>query len=108
MAEREVQHAIREAVGCLPGVVFWRNQTGFTMEDGRGIRYGLAKGSSDLIGIVDGRFVALEVKAGKGRTSKDQETFFRCVRRAGGFACAVWSVEEALAAIERSRKGEKE
>ena len=94
----------------LPGVVFWRNQTGFTKEEDRGIRYGLAVGSSDLIGIVDGRFAALEVKTDKRKTepTDDQKRFMRCVRRAGGFACVVRSVEEALAAVERARKGEFE
>lgn len=72
------------------------------------MRYGLQKGSADLIGVLapEGRFLALEVKTPKGRISKEQELFLSLVRKQGGFACVVRSVDDALAAIERAKKGE--
>jgi hypothetical protein len=72
------------------------------------VRYGLAVGSADLIGCLDGRFVALEVKAAAGRTSPEQRQWLDLVRRNGGFACVVRSVDEARAAIARARKGAHE
>lgn len=109
MNERDTQDAIRLAVGGLSDVRLWRNNVG-AHKDARGIlvRYGLSVGSSDLIGILapSGRLLSLEVKTAKGRTTEEQETWLGIVRRFGGFACVVRSADEALAAIERARKGE--
>lgn len=59
------------------------------------------KGGSDLIGITkDGRFIALEVKVGKGKPTPEQVKFVEFVKSMGGKAAVVWSVEEALAALE--------
>jgi hypothetical protein len=111
MSERDIQHAIRLALGSDRRVVLWRNDVGQAQRTvgGRTVhtRYGLAVGSSDLIGILrpSGRFVALEVKTATGRTTKDQDLFLNLVRGAGGFACVVRSVDEAREAIERASRG---
>lgn len=109
--EREIQHAIRLALGALPDLVLWRNNTGVAEQaDGRRVRYGLSTGSSDLIGILapHGRFLALEVKRANGHTNAKQKLFMSLVRARGGFAAAVRSAEEALAAVERARRGESQ
>lgn len=108
MNELQIQNQIRLAIGQLPDVVIWRNESGVAEHRGRYVRYGLQKGSSDLIGTLApyGRFLALEVKTPNGRISKEQKLFLDLVRRQGGFACVVRSAEEALSAIERARKGE--
>ncbi len=92
----------------MDGVVIWRNESGVAEHRGRYVRYGLQKGSADLIGVLapEGRFLALEVKTPKGRISKEQELFLALVRKQGGFACVVRSVDEAVAAIGRAKKGE--
>lgn len=134
--ERDIVHAIRLALGADERVVLFRNSTGQTTEwtetTERHIRYGLTKGSSDLIGIVTcerevllpesesingmrptttefekiGRFFALEVKTPVGRLTLDQRRFLNLVRRMGGFAACVRSVEEAQAAVARAVRGE--
>lgn len=108
MSEADVQDAIRLAAHSL-GLVLWRNNTGLAVDGRRRIRYGLAVGSSDLIGILvpEGRFVALEVKApnGKGPTP-EQERFLELVRRSGGFAAVVRSVSDAREAVSRARLGD--
>lgn len=59
-----------------------------------------------------GRFFALEVKRpaapgrSRGRTSDDQDQWLALVRRMGGFAAVVSSVDEARAALERARRGD--
>lgn len=107
--ERRIQHDIRLGLGLLDGVVLWRNTVGVAkLADGSFVRFGLAVGSSDLIGLVDGRFCALEVKAAKGKASPEQLRFMSLVRRVGGFACVVRSLDEARRAIDRCRGGAKE
>jgi len=108
MSERETQHAIRLALGRLPDLTLWRNNTGALKDSsGRAVRFGLAVGSADLIGILApaGRLVALEVKTATGRTTPEQDLFLDLVRRRGGFAAVVRSADDALAAIVRARAG---
>jgi hypothetical protein len=106
VAERDIQHDIRLAVGSLPGVALWRNSVGAAKgADGRWSRYGLCTGSADLIGIVapHGRFLALEIKGPHGRATAEQVMFLALVERMGGVGEVVRSVEEATAAVARAR-----
>lgn len=129
MNESQIQQAIRVALGSEDDLVLWRNSTGQTEEwnpsDGssRALRYGLAVGSADLVGILRteiprsmhsdfpryiGRFFALEVKTPTGRVRPEQTTWLDLVRRMCGFAAVVRSVDEAKAALARARNGESE
>lgn len=108
MSEGQIQDAIRLALTDEPGLVVWRNNTGVAEHRGARVRYGLAVGSADLIGCLGGRFVALEVKAAAGRVAPEQRQWLDLVRRNGGFAAVVRSVDEAHAAIARARKGAHE
>jgi len=51
-------------------------------------------GTPDILCCIDGRFVALEVKAAKGKPSKLQEYRIAEIRSAGGEAHIVRSLEE--------------
>lgn len=103
VTENQIQRRILDALAMVPGLRIWRNNTG---RRGR-VTYGLCRGSADLIGLVNGRFVALEVKTPRGKTTEDQEAFMQTVWQHGGFATVVTSVEQALEAIERARGGAK-
>jgi len=92
---------IRAALNVIPGVRVWRNNVGFASWEK--VRYGLAVGSGDYIGLVDGRFFSVEVKTAKGRTSSDQKLWRETILRLGGYACVVRSPEEAIAAVEACR-----
>lgn len=114
-----IQQAIRHAWDALPYVQCWRNNTGQLKNDrGQKVSYGLATGSSDLIGIVDldlivlgmpgglrhiGRFFAFEVKKPGETPTTDQRIFLEVVARRGGAAGWGTSVEEANAFIEAAR-----
>lgn len=105
--EADVQQAIRLALGLEPGLVLWRNQVGVAMHAERTVPYGVGGvGGSDLIGLLNGRFIALEIKTPTGRVRAEQLGFIECVRANGGFAAIVRGVEDARAAIDRARKGE--
>lgn len=94
--------AIREALAYEPGLMLMRNSVG----TGRGhVHHGLGNGSADLVGVLRGRFIALEVKTERGLATEDQLVWLDRVRQHGGFACIVWNVREARAAIARAREG---
>ena len=71
------------------------------------MRFGLCKGSSDLIGLRSleitsellgqriAQFVALEVKTPLGTLSPEQRAFLRLVEKLGGMAAVCRSVKEA-------------
>lgn len=113
MKESPLQHDIRLALMKTDGCAFWRNNVGLaTFKDDRTgevrtVRFGLFKGSSDNIGLVGERFCALETKTETGRLSPEQKMFLDLVRRLGGYADVVRSVEQALEAVERCKCGEQ-
>ena len=75
---------------------------------------GLPPGFSDLFGLVPvkitpdmvgqtvGVFVALEVKAERGKASPQQERFLKAVNDNGGRGAVVRSPEDAMRAVERA------
>ena len=72
------------------GAKVWRNNTGGLYDQrGRFVRYGLCVGSSDLIGIYQGRFLAIEVKAKGQKATDEQLNFIRVIKEQGGigFVC---------------------
>lgn len=91
--QREIMLALSQA-GCL----VWRNNVGaLTDATGRLVRYGLCKGSADLIGLTScGKFLAIEVKGANGRVTPEQERFIALVLAKGGRAGVARSVREAL------------
>jgi hypothetical protein len=107
MTESDIQSLIRQQVGNGP-VRLFRNNVGATKTvDGRLVRFGLAKGSADLIGWVSreitpedvgeniAQFVSIEVKSPTGKPRPDQITWQNIVNQAGGLAGIARSVEDA-------------
>ena len=81
----------------------FRNNVGMLpLPEGGMLRYGLAVGSSDLIGwtTINGVavFSALEVKV-RAPLTLEQKRFIDAVNRAGGRAGCVHSIDEAKAVI---------
>lgn len=108
MTETEITRAIHLRLAMEPDLAIWRNNTGAVKTRGTMFRYGLAPGSSDMIGLVGGRLFALEVKrpVKPSPTTEAQRDFMALVRSRGGFAAVVHSVEAALSAVARCRAGE--
>jgi hypothetical protein len=117
--EKSIEHRIRLRLGQEPDLVLWRHSAAPTGQDAEGnfFRGGLPAGCPDLVGIlrqawggggvgvVVGRFFALEVKAARGRPTEKQLAFAALIRKFGGFCAVVRSEAEALAALERARGG---
>lgn len=99
---------VRLVYGSQPDFVVWRNSTGFAERDGRPIRFGLAVGSSDLIGMAPGGlFLAVECKLNSGRLSDGQRRFLELVYRLGGVAVVCRSADEARIQVQKIRAGER-
>src|SRR5438094_9880633 len=62
-------------------------------------------GRTDFYVLVEGRYVGLELKAGKGRATRAQLDNIARVRWAGGYANVVWHPDESLALIRHALSG---
>lgn len=104
--EKDLQDRIRLAVSAS-GVLLFRNNVGLAQYRDAKVKYGLGKGSSDLVGVVGphGRFLAIEVKRAKGgKVSPQQERWLKWVRLYGGVSGVAKSVDEAMKLVEEARK----
>ncbi len=93
---KKLKNQIRLKLGRRNDVVLWNNESGVAKYGAYTVRYGVGKGGADLIGILDGgKFLALEVKTGRARCTKEQRMFLNLVDKLGGHAAVVRSVEDA-------------
>ncbi len=79
---------------------FWRHNVGAARDmSGRMIRFGSA-GQADLLGLVRGRFVAIETKAADGRVTKDQREWGARITAAGGLYLVARCLEDAIDPVQ--------
>ena len=113
--EAYVQNKIRLAVGS-GDVRLFRNNTGALLDmQGRLVKFGLCKGSSDLIGFrsititpdMVGQkiavFSAIEVKD-KGKATVEQKNFINIINNAGGYAGVAKNVNDAKKILYMDKK----
>ncbi len=85
-----------------PHGVFWRQNSGkVKTEQGRWVSLG-PTGISDIVGVLYGIPVFVEVKTDKGRQRKAQAAFQRAIEKAGGIYIIARSAEEALTLLEEA------
>jgi len=89
-----------ETSGAWLGKIIHKAGNQVTIANAHMMVFGLAVGSSDIIGISqNGKFLAVEVKTATGRASKEQLAFIEAVRAAGGIAGIARNEQDALALI---------
>lgn len=127
--EHELQSRILLALGALPNVRIFRNNSAsgwagklvsknpdgsVTIAHARPLHAGLIKGSGDLIGwkvtreinvetgapVLTAQFLSIEVKTSTGRPTPEQLNWRDRIILSGGIAGIVRSVEEALALVK--------
>jgi hypothetical protein len=100
MSETSELNAAIVELGTRRGGYFWRNNTGSVHRSGgRWLRFGLP-GSGDVLGCYRGRFVSIETKTGRDKESEKQIEFCEDIKRAGGYAFFVRSIDEAIAVLD--------
>jgi hypothetical protein len=100
VSESLLQDQIRLALGAVPGLCLWRNNSGVAEMRGYKVKFGVGNpGGADLIGLWNGRFTAVEIKTPTGRQSPAQRLFQKLVEAKGGEYVILRSVDEAKAWI---------
>ena len=87
--EKEITAGIRRLLKNI-GVFHWK-QIG---------ALGLPRGIADIIGIWDGKFLAIEVKKPGNNPTDEQLKFINAVNAAGGLAFVAYSVDDVIAALD--------
>ena len=114
--ETVLQQNIRLALGQDKNLRLFRNQVGQLPDPrtGRYIQFGLAKGSSDLIGFKTvkvtpdmvgqeiAQFVSLEIKTETGKLTKMQHNWLQKVKTSGGIVGVARTVKDALKILKVS------
>jgi hypothetical protein len=98
--EKDVQKAIVEYL-TLIGFMVLRINSGALRIGDRFVRFNSARGCSDLLVVAkpSGRLIAVEVKREGNKPTELQEAFLEEVRRAGGVALCVSSVDQLRAEL---------
>lgn len=119
MRETAIQAKVRAVLNRIDtGVRVWRNNVGeWKTPTGQYVKYGLAPGSADLVGIAQvvirpedvgaslGRFLAVEVKTPTGRLSDEQRAWLATVEKLGGLTAVTRTEAEAVELLRRLRHG---
>lgn len=99
MKESEVQRQILDYL-ALKHVFHYRNNSGaFKRDDGHFYRFG-ALGSPDVICVVDGQYVGIEVKQPKGRQSDHQKEFQKNLEAAGGKYILAYDLDAVIDGLQ--------
>ena len=108
--ETKLQQEIRLALGTIPSLRLFRNQVGQLPDPrtGRYVQFGLAKGSSDLVGFKTikitpemigqevAQFVSIEIKTERGKLTEVQQNWLQKVKSSGGIVGVARTVKDAL------------
>ena len=96
MRESDVQKAIIQYLE-VKHIFHYRNNSGaYKAEHGSFIRYG-AVGSPDIICVINGQYVGIEVKRPGGRLSPFQKIFAENLVKAGGRYILAFSIDDVIA-----------
>jgi penicillin-binding protein-related factor A (putative recombinase) len=96
--EKQIENSILKFLSKI-GVFCWKNQSIGVYDPVKKIYRKVTnthhiKGVSDILGIIEGRFLAIEVKSPKGIISPEQRIFITRINNEGGIAFVARSVDQ--------------
>jgi len=101
-AETDIHNRILVALSAAfhPNGIFWRQNAGRIRSD-RGAWVSLGPpGIADIVGLIEGRAVFVEVKTEKGKQRKAQKAFQVAAEKAGGIYIVARYPEDAISQIQ--------
>lgn len=94
-AEHAIQSAILDYL-ALRGILAWRINSGMVKTEAGGMVRLAPAGFSDIAGIYNGRFLAIEVKQPGKKPTAVQQAFLDAVTAAGGVAFVAHSLDDVM------------
>lgn len=96
--ESKIKRAITQWLALQSDTFFWTVfTTGIPNGEGK-FRKNPSKGVADICGVKKGKAWAFEVKSAIGRLTPEQKQFLSDFASAGGYACVVRSLDDAIQA----------
>lgn len=98
MTEKIIENSILQFLRSL-GVYCWKNQSIGVWDSTKQV-YRKSKNSfhikgvSDVLGVIEGRLIAIEVKNDKGKLSPEQRIFLTRINQEGGVAFVARSIDQ--------------
>lgn len=117
--EKALQEEIINATNRRKDARLFRNNVGMCTDKTIGLRFGLRKGSSDLIGFKTVKitknmigkkiavFMAIECKIKNRKPTNEQKIFINNVRKFGGIGIVVRSINDLLRVIGEENASNK-
>lgn len=108
LTEKQIQDQMIEWLSLQRDVFVWRQNAGMSIRKTKGkshvFRAASIDGISDIIGMIGGHFLAVEVKRPGKKPTLNQEEFIGRVKKYGGFALVSTSLGELRMQIEDIRE----
>lgn len=100
MTEKQIENEILNFLRVM-GIYCWKNQSVGVFDPVKKVyrksnNAHHIKGVSDILGIIHGRFLAIEVKSETGSCTSEQKLFLKTINDEGGVAFVARSVEQVL------------
>lgn len=97
-SEKQIENRIINFLRII-GIFCWKNQSVGIFDPKKKVfrrsnNINHLRGVSDILGIVNGRFLAVEVKSEKGRLTIEQKAFLQNIRAQGGIAFEARSLSD--------------
>lgn len=106
--EKETQKACLELLESKRIFHYRQNTGAFKGANGGFYRFGV-KGGSDVVAVIDGIYIAIEIKDEKAGQDPDQALFQRALENAGGKYLLVKNIDDLISFLEKyyasKRKG---
>lgn len=98
MNEKTIENSILNFLKHM-GVFCWKNQTTGIYDPAKKVFRKSSnshhiKGVADILGCIEGRMIAIEVKAEKGKVSPEQRVFLTRINQEGGVAFVARSIDQ--------------
>ena len=103
-SEKEIQNTIIEWLNAKRIFCYRQNSGSFIDKAKHYYKFASIDGLPDIVVIVRGRYIGLEVKRKGGKQRDSQIETERAIKNAGGNYFTVYSLEEAMASIESTQK----
>lgn len=99
--EKDTQRAILDYL-ALRGICHYRQNSGaYRTEHGGFVRFG-SKGAPDIVCVIQGRYIGIEVKDIKGRLNENQQAFKESLEGAGGIYLVARDIDLVIDFIENA------
>lgn len=93
--EKATQKAVLDYL-TAKGIFHWRQNSGAIKTRGHFYKFASINGIPDIVAIVNGQFIGLEIKDIDGKQNDDQIEFQRLLEESGGKYYVIRSIDEVI------------